>query len=60
MIDLLKNRIQRLNEDLAQQKQLRVKADNEYLAMHCGAFNPRFLALIKRSKTDNNKKYDQR
>ncbi len=25
----------------------------EYLVMSCGAFNPRFLAKIKRSKADN-------
>jgi hypothetical protein len=56
MINLLKNGMQLLNEELARYKQLRVNAENEYLAMSCGAFNPRFLALIKRSKTDNDKK----
>ena len=60
MINLLKKIIQILNEELAQHEQLRVNAENEYQAMSCGAFNPRFLAKIKRSKADNNtnkKKY---
>ena len=56
MINLLKKAIQIVNEELAQYEQLRVNAENEYQAMSCGAFNPRFLARIKRSKADNTKK----
>ena len=54
MINLLKKGIQILNGVLAQYERLDVNAENEYQAMSCGAFNPRFLAKIKRSKTDNN------
>jgi len=53
MINLLKKVIQIVNEELAQYEQLRVNAENEYMAMSCGAFNPRLLAKIKRSKADN-------
>ena len=53
MINLLKKIIQIVNEELAQYEQLRVNAENEYMAMSCGAFNPRLLARIKRSKADN-------
>ena len=53
MINFLKKRIQMLNRKFAQYKQLRVNAENEYLAMSCGSFNPRFLAKIKRSKADS-------
>ncbi len=59
MINLLKKAIQIVNEELAQYEQLRVNAENEYLTMSCGAFNPRFLAEIKRSKTDNNRNKDK-
>ena len=55
MINLLKKVVQIVNQELAQYEQLRVNAENEYLAMSCGAFNPRFLAEIKRSKADNNR-----
>ena len=55
MINLLKKGIQILNGELTQHQQLLVNAENEYQAMSCGAFSPRFLAKIKRSKTDNNK-----
>ncbi len=55
MINLLKKGMQIFNSELAQGEQLRVNAENEYQAMSCGAFNPRFLAKIKRSKADNNK-----
>ena len=54
MISLLKKAIQIVNEELAQHEQLRINAENEYQALSCGAFNPRFLARIKRSKADNN------
>jgi hypothetical protein len=53
MINLLQKAIQILSEELARYEQLRVNAENEYLVMSCGAFNPRFLAKIKRSKVDN-------
>ena len=53
MINFLKKKVQMLNEKLAQYAQLRVNAENEYQAMSCGSFNPRFLAMIKRSKVDN-------
>ena len=55
MSDLIKKRMQILIEELAQYEQLRVNAENEYLALSCGAFGPQFLAKIKRSNADNNK-----
>ena len=54
MINLFKKGIQILNEGVARYEQLRVNAENENLAMCCGAFNPRFLAKVKRSKANNN------
>ena len=54
MINLLKKGIQKLNGKLSQYEQLRINDENENQAMSCGALNPRFLAKIKRSKTDNN------
>ena len=54
MIKLFKKGIQIFNEELAHYEQLRVNAENEYLAMSCVAFNPRFLAKVKRSKANNN------
>ncbi len=53
MINLLKKGIQILNGELSQNEQLHVNAENEYQAMSCGAFPPRFLAKIKRCKGDN-------
>ena len=53
MINFLKKRMLGLNEEIAQDEQLRVNAENEEQAMSCGAFNPRFLAMIKRSNADN-------
>mgnify|MGYP001825888756 FL=1 len=53
MINFLKKRIQMLNGKFAQYEQLRVNEENEYQAMSCGSFNPRFLAKIKRSKAGN-------
>ena len=50
MINILKMGIQILNRESAQYEQLRVNAENEYQAMSCGAFNPRFLAKVKKSK----------
>jgi hypothetical protein len=55
MINLLKIVIQTLNGELARYDKLCVSAENEYQAMFCGAFNPRLLAEIKRSKA--NKKH---
>ena len=55
MINLLKKGMQIFNRKLAQCEQLDVNAENEYQAMCCGAFNPRFLAKIKKSKADNNR-----
>ena len=52
MINLLKKVTQIFNE-FARYEQSRINAENEYLVMSCGAFNPRFLAKIKRSKNDN-------
>ena len=54
MINFLKNKIQMLSKKFAQYEQLRVNAENEYQAMSCGSFNPRFLAKIKRSKEGKN------
>ncbi len=55
MINFFKKSMQGLNEELAQDEQLRVNAENEEQAMSCGAFNPRFLAMIKRSHAANKK-----
>jgi len=52
MINFFKKSKQGLNEELDQDEQLRVNAENEDQAMSCGAFNPRFLAMIKRSNAD--------
>ena len=53
MINLLKKGIQIFNGEHTQYEQLLVSAENEYQAMCCGAFNPRLLAKIKRSKAVN-------
>ena len=53
MINLLNKGKQLFNEIIAQYRQLQVNTEDEDLAMSCGAFNPRFLAKIKRSKADN-------
>jgi len=55
MTNLLRKRIQTLYEELTRYEQLRVNAENEYQAMSCGAFNPRFLAQIKRSNPGSHK-----
>lgn len=53
-----------VNDTLSQNEQLQVNAEYESQAMNCGAFNPRFLAMIKRCKddyiknrTDRNRRY---
>ena len=56
MIHFLKKWVQIVSEELAQYEQLHINAENEYQAMSCGAFGPRFLARIKRSKANNQKK----
>lgn len=53
MINFLKKQLQLLNDKFTQHEQLRVNAENEYMAMSCGSFNPQLLAMIKRSKVDN-------
>lgn len=50
---LLKKGMQIINQQLAHYEMLRDNAENESLAMNCGAFNPRFLAKIKKCKADN-------
>lgn len=54
MINILKKVTQVFNEEIARYEQLRINAENESLVMSCGAFNPRFLAKLKRSKAGNN------
>jgi len=56
MKNLLKKVMQVLSVELTRYEQLRVNDENEYLVMTCGAFSPRFLAQIKRSKIDARKK----
>ena len=56
MINFLRKSVQKFNEKFTQCEQLCINTDNEYLVMSCGAFNPRFLAKIKRSKAGNNNK----
>ena len=53
MITLLKQLKQVLIEVLIQHRQFRLNAENEYQAMSCGAFNPQFLAKIRRCKAVN-------
>jgi hypothetical protein len=48
MFNLLKKAMQRLNVKFVQYDQLRANPENEYQAMSCGAFGPRFLAKIRR------------
>ena len=53
MLNYLKKRIQDFNGELSQHEQSLVNAENEYLVMSCGSFNPRFLAKIRRSNARN-------
>lgn len=55
MIKFLKKRIQVFNGEASQHEQSRINAENEYLAMSCGLFSPRFLAKIKKCKAENNR-----
>ena len=51
MFRLFKIGMQRLNETVGQYRRIGgASPEDEDLAMSCGAFNPRFLAKIKRSK----------
>lgn len=50
MINILKKIVQKNIGEFSQCEQLCIDRENEYLVMSCGAFNPRFLAKIKRSK----------
>jgi len=54
IMNFIKKRMQIFDEELTQCEKLRVNAENEYQAMSCGAFNPRFLAKIRRSRAGNN------
>jgi aspartate aminotransferase-like enzyme len=49
-----------LNDAITQYEQQFVNAEDEYLAMSCGAFNPRFLAMIKRTKAEYKNTKDRR
>jgi hypothetical protein len=61
MKNLLKIVKQIFDDEIARYQQVRLNDENEYLAMSCGAFSPRFLAKIKRTravsiKSDNKNK----
>ena len=53
MINFIQKYIEKIFGELSRYEKLRVNAENEYLAMSCGAFNPQFLAMIKKSKADS-------
>jgi hypothetical protein len=59
MINFLKNRLPLLCGETSRQEQALVNAENEFLVMSCGSFNPRFLAKIKRCKSDNERPHKQ-
>lgn len=59
-MNLLKKIMQLITEGLAQYEQFRVNDENEYQAMSCGAFNPRLLAKIKKSKANKRKHLHKR
>lgn len=53
MINILKKKIQNLTREFVHfvhRDQLIIHDENEFLAMSCGAFGPRFLAKVKRCK----------
>ena len=56
MINSITKAMQILSEELTRYEQLRVNAENEHQAMSCGAFSPQFLARIKRSNHETDKK----
>ncbi len=55
MIKFLKKRMQIFNTESSEYEESRINAENEYMAMSCGSFNPQFLAKIKRCKAENNR-----
>jgi len=55
VFDFFKKGMRILNNEPDQHQLLSGNAENEYQAMSCGAFNPRFLAMVKRSKADEKK-----
>jgi len=55
MINLFNKVIQIVNEKPTQNERFRTNAENEYQAMRCGAFNPRFLAMVKKEKLNTAK-----
>ena len=59
MTNLIRKRIQTLYEELTRYEQLRVNAENEDQAMSCGAFSPKFLARIKVSNHETDKKNEK-
>ncbi|MBT8130134.1 MAG: hypothetical protein KJP10_09080 [Gammaproteobacteria bacterium] len=59
MMNFLKNRLPLLCGGTSRQEPALVNAENEFLAMSCGSFNPRFLEKIKRCKADNERSHNQ-
>jgi hypothetical protein len=55
MTNLIRKVMQLLNDKLTRYRQWRINTEYERQAMNCGAYNPRFLAKIKRSKQDSSK-----
>ena len=53
MINFLKSRLPLLSGATSRHEQALANAENEFLVMSCGSFNPRFLAKIKRCQADN-------
>jgi hypothetical protein len=49
MLEFIRKRKPAPNAEVPQGERSSVIDENEYLVMSCGAFNPRFLAKIKRS-----------
>ncbi len=55
MINLFNKAMQIVNEELTRYERFRTNAENEYQAMSCGAFSPRFLAMVKKRKAEYSK-----
>jgi hypothetical protein len=49
MLEFIRKRKTAPDAEMPQSERSSVIDENEYLVMSCGAFNPRFLAKIKRS-----------
>ncbi len=49
MLEFMRKRKQAPNAEMPLSERSPVIDENEYLVMSCGAFNPRFLAKVKRS-----------